>query len=178
MPGIGLPRSSLVLDQPWDRQLPIPSLPTPPACWGPCSFPHLAKACPSPLGSFLEGGLDLAGWLRTPHQGQDGDGRPLPPSPGLQQLMSAPLLILPVLPGLTSPSPAAQEGILLLTANSCDLPQEGRINTFLAPPAPARLNTPEQRSRRSRMAGMQNKSPEVTVMDKHSTAGTSGHLLG
>lgn len=144
---------------------------------GSLQLPTLGQSLPRPLGWFLEGGLDLAGWLRTPHEGQDGDGHPLPPSPGLEQLMSAPLLILPDLPGLTSPSPAAQEGILLLTANSCDLPQEGRINAFLAPPAPARLNTPEPRSRRSRMAGMQSKSPEVTVMDKHNTAGTSGHLL-
>lgn len=35
--------------------------------------------------------------------------------------LPAPLLIPPELPGLTSPSPAAQEGILL-SADSCDLP--------------------------------------------------------
>lgn len=39
-----LPCSLPMPDQPWARQLPIPSPPTLQACWGPCSFPCLVKA--------------------------------------------------------------------------------------------------------------------------------------
>jgi len=89
--------------------------------------------------------------------GWRGDGCRLPPSPGPEQPISAPLLI-PL--GLTSPSLGRTGGHSppLLSADSCDLPQEGGLTL-----SSRRSCTPREAAQLGCRARVQRSQPWVTA---------------